>query len=542
MSAISATSVEAPSALYIPPTADTAFRERTVSPTTPTYSSKGSAIPRPSFPRASTDSRPDINGSPRLNGTPPVNGTPPIKPRSRTNSQPYSFDPSHSTNRSIDAKPYTNGISSVNPPESPHSPSSYNGRASDVRPTRIPKVALGRNASVSSHRHFPSSSLVSDSRNGYSLSSLTPSEPSHDSRMAEETSYSNYSRSIVSVGSQQQSRLLHELPPFQAGSRSSATHSFDHSEEDDAIIGRRSNDSDERPFEHWYRGEISRNGGVGELRVAKRQEMLDIANYGHTIRKITPHLLPRDLPPVDDMVRRRKRADSVTGIGDRESFYMDEQRAQEVGRVMDEGPLTDLDLDEDSDYSMSMRYDATAATVTAQSRLRNVTPTSLHSSSRQQSLPPTRIPGPVPSRQSSEPPRVPALPPTQRGASEPPSFPSTTSLPVSAMGPRSASQPLTQDQTTKRRAKSPAASTSASKRSKATALSIASKRAAENDKNRMSVACYPTPEDGVDVVNAIPSWTQPIPHLGNWDEVRISYVGYRLHHSHPWRRRSFCLL
>lgn len=46
-----------------------------------------------------------------------------------------------------------------------------------------------------------------------------------------------------------------------------------------------SSDSDERPFEHWYRGDVSRNGGVGELRVARKQEMLDIANYGHTLRQ-----------------------------------------------------------------------------------------------------------------------------------------------------------------------------------------------------------------------------------------------------------------
>ncbi|KAE9387533.1 hypothetical protein BT96DRAFT_1005037 [Gymnopus androsaceus JB14] len=46
---------------------------------------------------------------------------------------------------------------------------------------------------------------------------------------------------------------------------------------------RASTDS-ERPFEHWYRGEVSRNGGVGEYRVARKQEMLEIANYGYTTK------------------------------------------------------------------------------------------------------------------------------------------------------------------------------------------------------------------------------------------------------------------
>jgi hypothetical protein len=40
-------------------------------------------------------------------------------------------------------------------------------------------------------------------------------------------------------------------------------------------------DSKERPFEHWYRGEVSGNDGIGELRVGRRMEMLEIASYGH---------------------------------------------------------------------------------------------------------------------------------------------------------------------------------------------------------------------------------------------------------------------
>jgi serine/arginine repetitive matrix protein 1 len=60
----------------------------------------------------------------------------------------------------------------------------------------------------------------------------------------------------------------------------------------------------------------------------------------------------------------------------------------------------------------------------------------------------------------------------------------------------------------------------ASKRSKATAKSIADKKAVEKNYRR-SIAQYPTPADGVDMVDAIPSWTEPVPASGNWDEVRF---------------------
>jgi hypothetical protein len=48
--------------------------------------------------------------------------------------------------------------------------------------------------------------------------------------------------------------------------------SYDYGE--DPAPPRASVDSEEHPFEHWYRGEVSRNDGVRELRVGKRLEML----------------------------------------------------------------------------------------------------------------------------------------------------------------------------------------------------------------------------------------------------------------------------
>ena len=525
ISAISVTSVEEPAPSHNPSTMEPSTRNQTASSSYQFHSSKGTSIPRPSLQqsRVSSENRPELNGSSRVNGDHPSFA----KPRSRTYSQPKSFDPSSSRNGNGSGltNPTTNGSTPVLPtPESSRSTSPlYISRTSDSKPTRIPKVALGRTSSLSSRGHHQPSSIdtvvMSESRNGHGPYSPPTPESTPDLWRLEETTLP---RSTVTAANLPHSRLLHEPPPFQSGSASSIDHSHDHSQDDDDTIpaGRRSNDSEERPFEHWYRGEVSRNGGVGELRVGKRMEMLDIANYGHTLRKASPRTNSRVFPPLDDTPRRRRRADSISEIGTRESLYLDEERAEEAARVLDEGPPTDLDRDEDSDYSSSMQqrhFDTLPPPMghgpSSQMPMKHPTPASIQ---------PTRIPLPAPPRQSSEPPRTRTPTLTQRGASEPPSFPTTPSPPPQPSVPRSASQPQTQTQTQaqKRRGKSPGASTPpASKRSKATAKSIASKKAAE-EKNRRSVAYYPAPADGVDMVDAIPSWTQPIPASGNWDEVR----------------------
>jgi len=36
---------------------------------------------------------------------------------------------------------------------------------------------------------------------------------------------------------------------------------------------------------------------------------------------------------------------------------------------------------------------------------------------------------------------------------------------------------------------------------------------------RRSVACYPAPAGSDELMHAIPSWTQPVPRAGNWDDV-----------------------
>ncbi|ETW82140.1 hypothetical protein HETIRDRAFT_418095 [Heterobasidion irregulare TC 32-1] len=82
----------------------------------------------------------------------------------------------------------------------------------------------------------------------------------------------------------------------------------------DDIVSRPSTDSEERPYEHWYRGEVTRNGGVGEMRVGRRMEMLEIASYGHTIPSRAGTLTSKN-------GSTRRRAGS---IGARDSFYMED--------------------------------------------------------------------------------------------------------------------------------------------------------------------------------------------------------------------------
>jgi len=315
-------------------------------------------------------------------------------------------------------------------------------------------------------------------------------------------------------------------------------------------------DSEERPYEHWYRGEVSRNGGVGELRVGRRQEMLDIANYGHLIesKKKASNLKSR-IPIAEDAPRQRKRAGSISGITDKErergSLYLDEEHANEVGRVLDENPLTDLD-GEGSDINSTSDYqgeayaftpgigEATSADWTATAgahEIRSTTPTPNNmfhrpSSRQQQNLPPTRIPGPS-SRRSSESRSTTATTPPQpgsmaRGASEPiqarsmtSNTPSPPPAPSSSSNSRQQYSSNTVPSSAQKRGVSPA-----TKKAKTASKANRVKTLQGKKEDRGSVAYYPTPDgDEEDMADAIPSWTQPV-RQGNWDEVRKFIIVY----------------
>jgi hypothetical protein len=176
-------------------------------------------------PRPSAIPRPSTQSRPSDSSNRP---TQPTFTRTRTLSQPFPFDPG------------TVDRSAVSP-----SPSTSPPPLSSV--SRIPVKA--RTGSVSTSTH---------------------STPRVDGRMSKDTYYA-----ADAIGSRHKvSALVNEQPPFPS-----------HRSDTDAESLRFSSESEERPFEHWYRGDVSRNGGVGEFRVARRKEMLDIANYGHSTKK-----------------------------------------------------------------------------------------------------------------------------------------------------------------------------------------------------------------------------------------------------------------
>lgn len=96
---------------------------------------------------------------------------------------------------------------------------------------------------------------------------------------------------------------------------------------------------EEGEYEHWYRGDVSRSGGVGELKVAKRREMLDIANYGHLNpgpRSVLSSRPGSIIDPGFAVHVQRKRAGS---LAERGSVYIEDESVTEW--VIDELPLTD---------------------------------------------------------------------------------------------------------------------------------------------------------------------------------------------------------
>ncbi|KIM42964.1 hypothetical protein M413DRAFT_443784 [Hebeloma cylindrosporum] len=487
---------------------------------------------------------------PRINGANHSSSKPNSKTdfqRARTYSSPYASD-----------LPNGKGLPKNSAPKSMDPSRSISPRPVDVKPTRIPKAASRPPISL------PTSATTSPQTNGYSHSAaVTPSpqspelpyQSSPDQRgVAGAIPYSSTSSSVeLSSHGNRTPGLLNESAPFPTEPTMSSGFSQQGHGEDPP---RPSMESEERPYEHWYRGEVSRNGGVGELRVGKRQEMLDIANYGHLIesKKKAPNLKSR-IPIAEDTPRQRKRAGSISGITDKErergSLYLDEEHADEVGRVLDEHPLTDLDGEGSDINSNSSEYqgeayaympgigEAASAEWTATAgahEIRSTTPTlnnMFHrpSSRQQQNLPPTRIPGPSSRRSSESRSTTATTPPSMsRGASEPiQSFSTASKTPSPPPAPSSSSNARPQyssntvPTSAQKRSAFPAAkkAKTAGKANRVKAL----QGKKEGQSNRGSVAYYPTPDgDDEDMADAIPSWTQPVHREGNWDEVVLPVV------------------
>jgi hypothetical protein len=298
----------------------------------------------------------------------------------------------------------------------------------------------------------------------------------------------------------------------------------------DSTAPRPSLDSEERPFEHWYRGEVSRNGGVGELRVGRRMEMLEIANYGHVPTRPVDHWRN------DGAGGKRHRRTGSTDAHLRGSIYMEADG--EHARVLDEAPPTDMEEDFESDLEHrstgNMNHAGSSSTTARQypglGVADSLTPVGSSSAvprsrSGSRTAQPSRIPTPSMSRQLSDPPRTPT--PTQTGTSVPaePDSPRATSRKVrqdNGTPPSPPRVPVVTPQTPKKRAKSPAAiaQSPSAKKSRSRAPPVSQARPNRDDSKRRSVGEYPVPADE-NMADAIPTWTQPVSPGGNWDDVRL---------------------
>ncbi|KAG1885247.1 hypothetical protein F4604DRAFT_1730701 [Suillus subluteus] len=465
---------------------------------------KFSAIPRPNLQQSGSPSE-----ASRANGASSYN---PPYTRARTVSQPYLYDSSSQLNG------YANGHAIPTPdPSRPTSP-----RTSDVKPTRIPMVARGRTTSTSSHAQ--SVATRTESRNDVLFHQTPTPDASPDLLIVDET---DPTLSNVTIR-HQRSNIMNEPAPFGASSISSSTLSKQSHHDTAFAPPRPSNESEERPFEHWYRGDVHRNGGVGELRVGKRMEMLRIANFGHDMKSSTHRFAPRDFSAALEYSRRRKRADSASGLRERESLYLDEQRAKEADMVLDESPPTDIDGDPDTDPEDDYNAYGSAEDVTIHPPFSASTPGLVRFSTENTrseahptintEMPPTRIPV---ARTASEPLRAnTSIETTRSSETLIPSPDSITSSPRRSFS-RSQNQSPDRPPSNKRRTKSPVSpSTPKKSKSKAKTPSSAARR---KDDNRGSIASYPTPE-GDGMVDAIPTWTQPVQKSGTWDEVVLPVV------------------
>ncbi|KAI0762018.1 hypothetical protein BD413DRAFT_485126 [Trametes elegans] len=476
------------------------------SPVPSSSHSKPSAIPRPSLQQSRTADSSSIGHG---------GGHASTFQRARALSQPYAYNPL--TSADTPTSEYSRSISPANVPKG----------------TRIP-VSRMRTGSTSSQAHS-THSVGAGRTNGRPNANGGGGElEGPPLSPVEERMQSNTSRSTVRVPRHKVSDIFNEQAPFVPHSLSSSQSNFDYGRQSP---DRMSSESDEHPFEHWYRGDIARNGGVGELRVARRKEMLDIATYGHTLRKASGKHTPGVMSTRsrsssrgrDANGRRRRRADS---LGARESIYIDEEGVAQAGMVLDEQPLTDLEDDDygdqDDEYYAEPVQPYANGSASSPSLDRSDTPTSRHTQNTSRS----RIPQPS-QRPSASPKSMAPSHPT-RNASEPGTSSSSVRT-ASPKVPRSASQqkaaspsptsgPAQQTPTAKRRAKSPATAASASVAKKAKAKSPPSSmqnRPTQKEENRRSIGQYPMPEGDE---HAIPTWTQPVPANGNWDEVVLPAV------------------
>ncbi|KIP02524.1 hypothetical protein PHLGIDRAFT_291449 [Phlebiopsis gigantea 11061_1 CR5-6] len=494
MSVASMTSVEEYPTDALASSSSQTNKERSETPTS--LYTRPSAIPRPSLQMT----RPGESAS---TATERTSGSSSFQ-RSRTLSQPFPFDAS--------------GSQSPPPLPSDSASRSNSPLVSASRITRIPvsRVRTGSTSSANQQSFSISLNSRGDNRNGLYKSSGNAYAPELSTDLFPvDESHSYLSHSTPKSMKSQVSEIVNERPPFNP-SIASTRRGYD----DDFATPRMSTDSEERPFEHWYRGDVSRNGGVGELRVGRKQEMLDIANYGHTLRQAPSQGVlstssrsrsnSRGRDASYSRMRHRPRAES---LGHRGSIYIQDEK------VLDERPLTDLDNDDDDEADEGYYDDDgmdvidsyvrdVGAVSPPHSLERSDTPTLVESTKSNGFK--SRIPTPTPR----------AITPTSTHplSTDGLSVPKATSPPPSQLSIPKAALPAATTPAAKRKAKSPAPHTSKRTRQKPPAKVPKKKEERPRDS-----AHYPAPE-GDDIMHAVPSWTQPVPQSGNWDDVVIPVV------------------
>ena len=364
--------------------------------------------------------------------------------------------------------------------------------------------------------------------------------------------YGSYSSSIDMHHSPQQNGIIQEeAPPFTANS----SYVSDEAGELGDVVRP---SLEERPFEHWYRGDLSRNGGVGELRIGSRMEMLEIASYGHKLRSITNRSMSRQRRRAESIGHR----ESVRSSEARDSFVFDESSpGVQSPMVLDEAPLTDMEVDVDTEtdreqtsYSYSpngesrqlpqaqqppferpKRINHTATqSGSSQSTVTKVIPTTPRKRQQPSQIP--RATPQAPSRTTGVMQRTASAPLTALSASSSPntSSNSTPSGVQSRKMAQSQSQPVSSPVAQKRgrpsgaKAQMPASpaakkakSTGTTKQQQQRSKSLAGLRSQPRD---VEVGEYPDmlPDGFESMADAIPSWTEP-KKAGNWDDVRFLF-------------------
>lgn len=392
-----------------------------------------------------------------------------VQPQWPTQPQPQSPAPSSSPDRTrpIRSRTYSQPFGFNPKADTTYDESMTNGSPGSLKPTRIPQPS----------RSHPMQ------QNGFS-------------------DHNKSSPSLANARPQKQPYgIFREPAPFDVNSEPRSE--LYHDNLDDPP--KASMESEERPYEHWYRGESSRNGGVGELRVGRRQEMLDIANYGHEVR-----------------ARERARAERLDELAMQEASFRDSssrrKRADSVGMDSRRESIRNAeDTDMDNIYESYYEEDSNAVDTSVNGNaMRSTTPSQIpRPSSRQRTTPSPAIPS------SSRAPGH-GVVQIQRGGSEPPPSSSQRNGPSPVGTPDKYPRQNMNNSVTS----SPASVTS--KKMNATAINRAKKERErrEKERERRSVAQYPVAEFDGDIADAVPTWTQPVASetSGNWDDVVLPAV------------------